>query len=124
MTGAPGKNWLLFGDQHAATDFLYEEQIQEFVSQSVLTRLDTAFSRDEESKVYVQDRMIQHAPEFWRWLRDGAYVFVCGDAARMARDVHQTLVGIVGQQGQMSDEDAVAYVNQLSNDGRYVRDVY
>ena len=124
VTAATGNNWLFFGDQHVATDFLYEKSIQGFVDQGVLNRLDTAFSRDGDTKVYVQDRMRANAAELWRWLQDGAYVFVCGDASRMARDVNQTLVDIAADRGSMSTADAKAYIAQLTSDGRYVRDVY
>jgi sulfite reductase (NADPH) flavoprotein alpha-component len=124
VTAATGNNWLFFGDQHVATDFLYEKSIQGFVDQGVLNRLDTAFSRDGDTKVYVQDRMRENAAELWRWLQDGAYVFVCGDASRMARDVNQTLVDIAADRGAMSTADAKAYIAQLTSDGRYVRDVY
>lgn len=123
-TGAPGKNWLFFGNQHRATDFLYESELRGFIEDSVLTKLDTAFSRDDDAKVYVQHRMRENAVELWRWLQDGALFFVCGDASRMAKDVDQTLVEIVAQQGRMSRANAKAYVDKLSRSGRYVRDVY
>ena len=123
-TGSTGKNWLFFGDQHQATDFLYRDELNRYVKSGVLNRLDTAFSRDGCKKVYVQDRMREHAAELWQWLQEGAYFFVCGDASRMAHDVHQTLIEIVAQQGPMSDNAATALIDKLSNDRRYVRDVY
>ena len=124
ITAAPGKNWLFFGDQHKATDFLYRDELVSFMDQGVLTRLDTAFSRDGHTKVYVQDRMRQNAPELWRWLKDGAYVFVCGDASRMARDVHQSLVEIVAEQSGRTADKAKAWIGELADQGRYIRDVY
>lgn len=121
---APGKNWLFFGDQHAATDFLYQKELERYLSDGLLTRLETAFSRDGDTKEYVQDRMQQHAAELWQWLCHGAYFFVCGDASRMARDVHQALIDIVAQQAGLARAEAIDYVEALAKDGRYVRDVY
>ncbi len=123
-TGSTGKNWLFFGDQHQATDFLYQDELIRYMETGVLNRLDTAFSRDGAKKVYVQDRMRAQAADLWQWLQDGAYFFVCGDASRMAQDVHQTLIRIVAQQGDLSDDKAKALVDRLSSDRRYVRDVY
>ncbi len=123
-TAAPGKNWLFFGEQHVSTDFLYQEELEHYVREGVLNRLDIACSRDGDSKVYVQDRMRDNASELWQWLCDGAYFFVCGDATRMAKDVHQTLIEVVAEQGRMSHQDATTYIDRLSASGRYVRDVY
>lgn len=123
-TGATGKNWLFFGDQKRATDFLYEEQLQGYVQSGLLTRLDTAFSRDQAEKVYVQHRMIEAARELWAWLEEGAHFYVCGDASRMARDVDAALHQIIREQGGKSEEDAAAYVKQLKAEHRYQRDVY
>ena len=123
-TNATGKNWLFFGDQHEACDFLYESDLKAYHESGLLTRLDVAFSRDGDIKIYVQDRMQESAAELWQWLQDGAYFFVCGDASRMANDVNQTLKEIVAEQGGMSDQEAEAYVKQMSVDQRYVRDVY
>ena len=100
--GATGKNWLFFGDRSAATDFLYREELESMQKDNFLTRLDLAFSRDQEHKIYVQDRMLEQAPLFWSWLQDGATVYVCGDATRMAKDVDTTLHTIVEQQGGMN----------------------
>lgn len=119
-----GKNWLFFGDQHAASDFLYEEDLQGYVADGTLARLDTAFSRDGTRKVYVQDRMLENAAELWQWLEAGAYFFVCGDASRMAADVDKTLIDIIIRQGGLSAEEAKEYAKQLRKDKRYVRDVY
>ena len=123
-TGATGPNWLFFGDQHAATDFLYREQLEGYVAANLLTRLETAFSRDGNDKVYVQHRMTQQAAELWRWLEAGAYLYVCGDAKRMAADVDAALHGVVQSQGGLSEQDAKAYVKALVAAGRYARDVY
>lgn len=122
---AEGKNWLFFGDQQTATDFLYEERLNEYVSSGVLSRLDTAFSRDDPSqKVYVQHRMLENADEIWSWLQAGAHFYVCGDASRMAKDVNDALIQIVSQEGSLSTDDAKAFVKKLMDEQRYVRDVY
>jgi sulfite reductase (NADPH) flavoprotein alpha-component len=123
-TGAKGRNWLFFGDQKKATDFLYEEEWQEYLAKGQLTRLDTAFSRDQLTKVYVQDRMRENAKELWSWLQGGAHFYVCGDAKRMAKDVDTALHDIIAEQGAMSVEQAVDYVKQMKKDKRYQRDVY
>ncbi|MBL9199426.1 MAG: sulfite reductase subunit alpha [Opitutaceae bacterium] len=123
-SGATGRNWLFFGDQRRATDFLYEEEWQIYQSSGALTRLDTAFSRDQAAKIYVQDRMRENAAEFWAWLQAGAHVYVCGDAKRMAKDVDAALHAIVAERGGMTSEQAVAFVKQLKKDERYQRDVY
>ncbi|PTX92633.1 sulfite reductase subunit alpha [Opitutus sp. ER46] len=122
--GATGRNWLFFGDQKRATDFLYEEEWAEFQARGQLTRFDTAFSRDQPVKVYVQDRMRAQAAELWRWIDAGACVYVCGDAKRMARDVDTTLHDIVAEQGGRTVEEATEYVRQMKKDKRYQRDVY
>jgi sulfite reductase (NADPH) flavoprotein alpha-component len=123
-TGAKGRNWLFFGERSAKTDFLYREELEKMRSDGHLTRLDTAFSRDQEKKIYVQDRMLEEAAQMWRWLQDGASVYVCGDATRMARDVDAALHTIVGQQGNLDAETARDYVQQMKDDRRYQRDVY
>jgi sulfite reductase (NADPH) flavoprotein alpha-component len=122
--GHKGKNWLFFGERSAATDYLYREELEAMQTDGHLTRLDTAFSRDSDRKVYVQDRMLEHAPQFWKWLQDGASVYVCGDASRMAKDVHGTLVKIAQDQGALSIEAAEEYVQSLKDQHRYHRDVY
>ena len=121
---ATGKNWLFFGDQCRATDYLYEQELHEFQAAGVLTRLDLAFSRDQAGKVYVQDRMLERARELWNWLEEGAHFYVCGDAKRMANDVDHALQQIVATQGGLSAGDAKAYVTGMANSGRYQRDVY
>ncbi|MFJ8358385.1 molybdopterin-dependent oxidoreductase [Streptomyces sp. NPDC093984] len=122
--GHTAPNWLFFGEQHRATDHYYEEELTKLREDGVLTRLDTAFSRDQRAKVYVQDRMREHGPELWHWLRDGARFYVCGDASRMARDVDQALRDIAVLHGGLSEAEAAAYVKQLAAEKRYVRDVY
>src|SRR5271157_3299454 len=121
---ATGKNWLFFGDQCRATDYLYEQELHEFQAAGVLTRLDLAFSRDQAEKVYVQDRMLERARELWNWLEEGAHFYVCGDAKRMANDVDHALQQIVATQGGLSAGDAKAYVTGIAKSGRYQRDVY
>ncbi|MDP1590178.1 MAG: flavodoxin domain-containing protein [Prosthecobacter sp.] len=123
-TASPGKNWLFFGDQKRATDFLYHDQIIEWVQKGHLTRLDTAFSRDQEEKIYVQTRMMQAASELWQWLEEGAHFYVCGDAKRMAKDVDEALHGIIQTAGGKSADEAAAYVAQMKKEKRYARDVY
>jgi sulfite reductase (NADPH) flavoprotein alpha-component len=122
--GARGSNWLFFGDQHQAVDFLYQDEIETWKASGLLTRLDLAFSRDQERKLYVQDRMLEHAPELWAWLEKGAHFYVCGDASRMARDVHAALHKVIETAGGRTPAEAEAYVAQLSSDKRYQRDVY
>lgn len=122
--GARGKTWLFFGAQRAQSDFYYKENFEKFMADGVLTRLDTAFSRDQEHKIYVQNRMMGSSGELWKWLEEGAHFYVCGDAKRMAKDVDATLRDIVRQQGGKSDEEANEYVEKLKSDKRYKRDVY
>lgn len=122
--GCSGRNWLFFGERSANTDFLYREELQSMQAEGHLTRLDLAFSRDQEHKIYVQDRMLEQAPELWRWLQDGASIYVCGDAKHMARDVDATLHAIVERQGGLTREAASEYVQQLKDQHRYHRDVY
>lgn len=126
LDGAKGRNWLFFGEQHRATDFLYGEQLTRWHKAGQLHRLDLAFSRDQPEKIYVQTRMNEHARELWSWLQNGAYFYVCGDAKRMAKDVHQTLIQIAQQQGPMAADTAAAYVNDtlMKTERRYLRDVY
>lgn len=123
-TGATGPNWLFFGNPRRNGDFLYQDELKEFSRRGILTRLDTAFSRDQAEKHYVQHRMLEQAAELWKWLEGGAHFYVCGDARRMARDVDQALVQIAEKQGRMTPEQAKAWVGQLTKGGRYQRDVY
>ncbi|WP_067674617.1 bifunctional nitrate reductase/sulfite reductase flavoprotein subunit alpha [Nocardia miyunensis] len=122
--GCRGRNWLLFGDQHAADNFYYRTELEDMFRDGFLTRLDLAFSRDQRERVYVQHRMLEHGAELWSWLRSGAHIYVCGDASRMARDVDQTLLTIAQIHGNMTPEAATAYKKQLTAEKRYVRDVY
>jgi sulfite reductase (NADPH) flavoprotein alpha-component len=123
-TGAPGRNWLFFGDQHAADNFYYRSELEDFFRDGFLTRLDLAFSRDQRQRIYVQNRMQEHGAELWRWLQDGAAIYVCGDATRMAKDVDATLLTIARTHGRLSAEDAAAFRKDLVKQGRYQRDVY
>jgi sulfite reductase (NADPH) flavoprotein alpha-component len=123
-TGARGKNWLFFGDQRAATDFLYREELAQLTCDGVLTRLDTAFSRDQPEKIYVQTRMLEQAAELYAWLEAGAHFYVCGDASRMAKDVDAALHTVIERAGGKSAEQAAAYVQALKSTKRYSRDVY
>jgi len=123
-TGATGRNWLFFGDQHRATDYLYEEEWMQWQAQGQLARVDLAFSRDQILKVYVQDRMRENAAELWAWLKAGAHFYVCGDAKRMAKDVDMALHDVIAQQGGLEAAAAVEYVKQMKKDKRYQRDVY
>lgn len=122
--GSTGKSWLFFGDQHYTYDFLYQLEWQDHLKSGALTRLDVAFSRDQPEKIYVQDRMTERAAELYAWLEEGAHFYVCGDATRMAHDVHEALITIVQNQGGKSREDAEAYVDNLKKTKRYQRDVY
>ena len=122
--GHRGRNWLFFGEQHAASDFYYRDELQDLHADGFLTRLDTAFSRDQRQKIYVQDRMVEHGAELWRWLEAGAHVYVCGDASRMAADVDATLTALIHRHGGMGEDAAAEYKAQLVATGRYVRDVY
>ena len=124
--GATGRNWLFFGEQHRKTDFLYEHELLAWKSQGKLHRLDLAFSRDQDHKIYVQHRMLEHARDVWDWLQSGAYFYVCGDAKHMAKGVHQALIDIAQQIGGLSPEAASEYVNAtlMKTEKRYLRDVY
>lgn len=122
--GASGENWLLFGDQQRACDFLYEDELTSWASDGLLTRLDLAFSRDQPEKIYVQHRMEQGAAELWRWLEDGAHFYVCGDAKRMAKDVDAALHAIIEKAGGKTPDQAAEYVANLKSAKRYQRDVY
>ena len=122
--GSKGKNWLFFGDQREACDFLYREELDRYQQSGVLTRLDTAFSRDGEQKVYVQNRMLEQAAEVWNWLQAGGHFYVCGDAKRMASDVDKALRRIIAEQGGFTAAQVDQYVSDLVRSGRYQRDVY
>ncbi|WP_017429227.1 assimilatory sulfite reductase (NADPH) flavoprotein subunit [Vreelandella jeotgali] len=121
---AEGNNWLLFGDRNFHTDFLYQSEWLAWRRQGVVDRIDVAFSRDQGEKIYVQDRLRENAEEVWRWLDRGAYLYVCGDADRMAPDVHQALLDVIMQEGGKNLEDATEYLRELSRQKRYQRDIY
>jgi sulfite reductase (NADPH) flavoprotein alpha-component len=121
---AEGKSWLFFGDQHFRTDFLYQTEWQKWIEKGVLTRMDVAFSRDTDHKVYVQHRMLEKSNELFQWLEEGAAVFICGDEKNMAHDVHQTLIDILEKEGCMSREKAQEYLADMQQQKRYQRDVY
>ncbi|MFF7364318.1 molybdopterin-dependent oxidoreductase [Streptomyces sp. NPDC008125] len=122
--GHSGPNWLFFGEQRRATDFYHRQDLEAHLASGHLDRLDLAFSRDQRNKVYVQDRMREHGPRLWQWLRDGAHFYVCGDAGRMAKDVDRALRDIVAAHGSMDTDEAAAWVRRLAAEKRYVRDVY
>lgn len=122
--GDAGKNWLFFGEQHAASDFYYQDEIQQFQKDGILNELSLAFSRDQTQKIYVQDRMRERGAELWEWLEQGAYFCVCGDASRMAKDVDQALRDIIQQYGKFDEAETVNYIRKLNMDKRYLRDVY
>lgn len=122
--GASGRNWLFFGDQKSATNFYYRSELENMFRDGFLNRLDLAFSRDQRERIYVQDRMIEHGAEMWRWIGNGAHIYVCGDATRMAKDVDDTLLRIAQVHGQLSEDEALAFKKRLVADKRYVRDVY
>jgi sulfite reductase (NADPH) flavoprotein alpha-component len=124
--GHSGRNWLFFGDQHAATDFLYGDEFAAAQKSGHLHKLSTAFSRDQAEKIYVQHRMQQEGAELWKWLEKGAYFYVCGDAKRMAKDVHAALLAIAGQHGGKTPEQAEEYVSVTlsKTEKRYLKDVY
>jgi sulfite reductase (NADPH) flavoprotein alpha-component len=123
-TGASGKSWLIMGDQHYLYDFLYQLEWQDHLKSGALTRLDVAFSRDQPEKIYVQHRLLEHGADVFAWLEQGAHFYVCGDAARMAGDVHEALISIAAKHGGKSREAAGEYVENLKSTKRYHRDVY
>lgn len=122
--GAEGKNWLFFGNPHFTEDFLYQVEWQRYVKEGVLSRIDLAWSRDQKEKVYVQDKLRQQGAELWRWINDGAHIYVCGDANRMAKDVEQTLLEVIAEFGGMDAEAADEFLSELRVERRYQRDVY
>ena len=119
-----GKNWLIFGDQHQASDFLYRELWTAMLQDGTLTRLDTAFSRDQANKIYVQDRLRENAAELYAWLERGAYFYVCGDAVRMAKDVESALLDAIAKGSQSTLDAATEYLATMKQQKRYQRDVY
>lgn len=122
--GATGKNWLFFGNPHFREDFLYQVEWQRYVKEGILTRIDLAWSRDQADKVYVQDKLREQGAEVWRWLQEGAHIYVCGDGNRMAKDVEQALLALVAEHGGMDAEQADEFLNELRIERRYQRDIY
>jgi sulfite reductase (NADPH) flavoprotein alpha-component len=123
-TGADGRNWLFFGDQHFASDFLYQTELQNWFQTGVLTHVNVAFSRDQHEKIYVQHRMLQEGKEFFEWLENGAYVYVCGAKEPMSVDVESTLLQVIEQFGGKTREDAQLYLDKMIEEDRYLKDVY
>lgn len=121
---APGKNWLFFGNPHFTEDFLYQVEWQRYVKEGLLSRIDLAWSRDQKEKIYVQDKLREQGAELWRWINDGAHIYVCGDANRMAKDVEQALLEVIAEFGGMDLESADEYLSELRVERRYQRDVY
>ncbi|MDR7121169.1 assimilatory sulfite reductase (NADPH) flavoprotein subunit [Rheinheimera soli] len=124
QAGATGQNWLFFGNPHFTQDFLYQVELQDYLKRGVLSKLDVAFSRDQAQKVYVQDKLRLKAEEIWTWLQQGAYLYICGDGNKMAKDVHQALLDIAQQQAGFSAEEAEQYFDDLRQAKRYQKDVY
>ena len=123
-TGASGRNWLFFGDQHFVTDFLYQTEIQAWKQSGLLSRVNLAFSRDQQQKIYVQHKMVQYGEAFFEWLQEGAYVYVCGAKEPMSVDVENTLLYIIQKHGNLTTQQAEEYVERLKEEGRYLKDVY
>lgn len=122
--GAEGKNWLFFGNPHFTEDFLYQVEWQRYVKEGLLSRIDLAWSRDQKEKIYVQDKLREQGAELWRWINDGAHIYVCGDARRMAADVEKALLEVIAEFGGMDLESADEYLSELRVERRYQRDVY
>jgi sulfite reductase (NADPH) flavoprotein alpha-component len=123
-TGATGRNWLFFGEQHFVTDFLYQTELQNWQQTGVLTKLSVAFSRDQPEKVYVQHKMLKHGAEFFEWLNTGAYLYICGAKEPMSVDVENTILEIIKRFGNKKEAEAIAWLDELKEAGRYVKDVY
>lgn len=123
-TGAEGKNWLFFGEQHFVLDFYYQTEIQEWITTGVLTKLDTAFSRDQERKIYVQDRIREKAKEFNSWIENGASIYICGQKNPMSQDVEQTILEVIASERNITIEEAGLVLEELENKGKYQKDVY
>lgn len=121
---ANGKNWLIFGNPHFASDFLYQTEWQQFAKEGFLHKYDFAWSRDQEKKIYVQDKIRENSTALWQWLQEGAYFYVCGDASKMAKDVEQALLKVIAKEGNLSPDEAEDYLNELREEKRYQRDVY
>ncbi|MEL7390775.1 MAG: sulfite reductase [NADPH] flavoprotein alpha-component, partial [Pseudomonadota bacterium] len=123
-SGAEGKNWLFFGNPHFTQDFLYQVELQGYLKSGLLSKLDVAFSRDQAEKVYVQHKILEQGEELYRWLEEGAHFYVCGDAARMAKDVNKALIEVIKTQAGVDQDTAEAYLTKLRDEKRYQKDVY
>jgi sulfite reductase (NADPH) flavoprotein alpha-component len=123
-TGATGRNWLFFGEQHFTTDFLYQTEWQNYYSTGALTKISLAFSRDQEEKLYVQHKLLQQAQEVFEWIKGGAYIYVCGNKEKMSVNVEKALLQIIAEQGKLSETDAHKFLEDLEVEGRYEKDVY
>lgn len=123
-TGATGKNWLFFGEQHFTTDFLYQTEIHNWLETGVLTKVNVAFSRDQKEKVYVQHKMLQQGEDLFKWIDSGAYLYICGTKVPMSIDVENSLLKIIRTHGNRSQEEAIQYLDDMKEDGRYLKDVY
>ena len=124
FVGAEGKNWLFFGEQHFVLDFYYQTEIQEWLTTGVLTKLDTAFSRDQERKIYVQDRIREKAKAFNNWLENGASIYICGQKNPMSQDVEQAIVEVISKERNITVSEAKQILEELENQGKYQKDVY
>lgn len=124
LTGASGRNWFFFGEQHFLTDFLYQSEMQQYLQTGVLHKLSLAFSRDQQEKIYVQDRIRESAAEFYRWIEEGAYIYVSGTKDPMSKDVEKAILDVIAAQGGKSAEEAKAFLDELKKEGRYQKDVY
>ncbi|MGB6055858.1 MAG: sulfite reductase [NADPH] flavoprotein alpha-component, partial [Burkholderiaceae bacterium] len=122
--GERGRSWLFFGERNFRTDFLYQAEWQEWLRAGLLTRADVAFSRDQHDKIYVQHKLLQQGAELYRWIADGAHLYVCGDANGMAQDVHAALLALIAHGRGRGDDDAADYLRELQAAGRYQKDVY
>jgi sulfite reductase (NADPH) flavoprotein alpha-component len=124
VEGATGKNWLFFGNQHFISDFLYQVEWQNYVKTGLLTKIDLAWSRDQTEKIYVQDKMWEQSKELWKWIQEGSYIYICGEASKMSKDVENTLLEIIMKEGNKNQEQAVDFLEELRSENRYQRDVY
>ena len=119
-----GKNWLFFGERNFQTDFLYQTELQDYLTSGVLTKIDVAFSRDQEKKIYVQDRIKENSKEFFEWIKSGAYIYICGDKEKMAKDVEKSIIEVIKSEGDFDEKCAKEFLSDLSVQGRYLLDVY
>jgi sulfite reductase (NADPH) flavoprotein alpha-component len=123
-TKEKGKNWIIFGEQRSESDFYFKEELETLQNEGYLHRLDTAFSRDQPEKIYVQHRMMEHGAELWAWLKEGAYFYICGDASQMAKEVEAALKRVIQEHSGMSSAEVDSYVKDMSQSKRYAKDVY